>query len=500
MTKVRNYCIGLSIALSGFSFAQGVSSSNYQNQQSQFIAHIPSANSSSENSLGNTLNSGGSVTKVASKAEILNSNLEELINDPVLRHANWGFMIYDPKTNEVVSSYNEKVPLIPASTTKLLTTETALSLLGGNYRWTTQVEYSGNLDENGVLNGNLYLVGSGDPSLGTNKAGASSYSVLMSDIVYAMKEKGIKRVNGNVVLETAVFKDNALTSLPENIVWQEQRNYFLPVGGTNTVDPKEEKLIIKSSSPTDAQRYFYMSPYTHNLVYTDKYQNGTLSTKLPEVPAYLVKNLRLYMVKNGIGISGSTVTESTVANPDSARYLVYSYKSPTLAEIIYYTNQHSDNALAEATLRMVGFQKNGDQTLSSGIDAVRDHLGKSKFDLEGFNYVDGSGLSRSHAVTPYSQVKFLSSVMDKPYFKDYLGSLPIGGQTGTLKKMFLGTGYGSVYAKTGTLNKVKTLAGYLKTASGKTLVFSVLVNNFNGSVPQVKSKIEKVLEPVLDLY
>ncbi|MCB4234911.1 D-alanyl-D-alanine carboxypeptidase [Kaistella anthropi] len=128
-----------------------------------------------------------------------------------------------------------------------------------------------------------------------------------------------------------------------------------------------------------------------------------------------------------------------------------------MSEIVYYTNQHSDNGLAEATLRMVGFQKNGDQTLESGRKVVVDHLKEISFDTNGLNYMDGSGLSRSNLVTPISQAKFLTNLMNEKYYKTYFESLPIGGQTGTLKRMFLGNGNGQIFAKTGTLNKVKTL-------------------------------------------
>ena len=149
---------------------------------------------------------------------------------------------------------------------------------------------------------------------------------------------------------------------------------------------------------------------------------------------------------------------------------------------------------------MVGFQKLGDQSLESGRKVVVEHLTKNGFDTDGLNFMDGSGLSRSNLVTPFAQVKFLSSLMGEKYFKNYFDSLPIGGQTGTLKRMFVyGNGNGQIFAKTGTLNKVKCLAGYVKTNSGRTLTFSLLVNNFSGSVDMVKRKMEALLQPVLDL-
>lgn len=495
MLNLKKYAIGLTLGVAIVSYGQGFSSyrsvDSGQHLVTNYTDHKESANISSSPTKSSSL----------STKEIINLNLDELVNDPVLRNAAWGFVLYDPATSKIISSYNESAPLIPASTTKLLTTETAMNLLGSDFKWTTQLEYSGNVDENGVLNGDLYLVGSGDPSLGTNKAGAGNYTTLIRDFLYAIKDKGIKRVNGNLYLQTAIFKDNKKVSLPENIVWLDYKNYYLPVGSTSNVDPKTEKLVAKQGSPLkENNQYYYISPYTHQPAYTEEYMGGSLHTKLADVPTYLGNNLRASMLKSGVAITGKVLPETVVKPVVEPHTTIYTYKSPTLSEIVFYTNQHSDNALAEALLKTSGFQKKGDQTLQSGKEVVVEHLQNINFDTTGFNYVDGSGLSRAHSVTPLAQVRFLASLMNKEYFKDYFDSLPVGGQSGTLKRMFNGTGNGQVFAKTGTLNKVKTLAGFVKTNSGKTLIFSFLANNFAGSVPQVKAKMEQALEPVINLY
>lgn len=185
-------------------------------------------------------------------------------------------------------------------------------------------------------------------------------------------------------------------------------------------------------------------------------------------------------------------------NPES-RMMITAYKSPQLKDIVYDTNQRSDNALSEALLKMVGFQKMGDQTIERGRSVVVENLRTKHFDTSSLVYIDGSGLSRNHRVTPISQVKFLADQMNEPYYKDFFDSLPIAGQTGTLKKRFFGDSYGQIHAKTGTLNKVRTLAGYIKTKSGKTLAFSMLVNNYAGSVDQVNQKMEELLDPATNL-
>lgn len=489
MVNFRKYISGITVLTAGFLLAQSTVSTvlysqNYDNQKSSL--NLPSPAAYVEKA-------------ILSPKELVDISVNTMMADPVLKNATWGFVVYDPKTKKVISSYNEHTPLVPASTTKLLTTETAMSMLGENYRWMTQLEYSGEIDENGVLNGNLYIVGSGDPSLGTNKAGAWSYKDIVSDFAGGISREGIKKVNGDIIIQTALFKGN-ISRLPENVVWLESNNYYLPVGTTREINPANEKLIVKKSMNSAAdKKYFYVSPYANQMVYAEKYDgNGTLTTKLPDAPAFLANSFKATLAKSGVAVTGKVTPRITESSPE-ARKMISSYKSPTLGDIIYYTNQRSDNSLAEALLKTVGYFKMGDQTSESGRLVVNNHLKDIAFDLEGLNYMDGSGLSRSNHVTPISQVKFLTSLMDEKHYKTYFNSLPIGGQSGTLKSMFVTEGNGQVFAKTGTLNKVKTLAGYLKTNSGRTLCFSLMVNNYSGSVGQVKSKMEAILKPALDL-
>ena len=408
-------------------------------------------------------------SSAASARDVLNNSISTMFTDPVMRNAQWGFVVYDPKTKKVINSYNENASLIPASTTKLLTTEAAMSLFGKDYQWVTQLEYSGDIDENGILNGNLYIIGSNDPSLGIGRAGASTYGALVSDFVKSIKELGIKRVKGDIILKTAVFRNNKNTVLPANIVWKGSENYFLPAGSTNDTDPRHEKLL--GNKKTDNYKYIYVSPYTQNIVYTENFGGFALSTKLPDAPVYLANNLKTSLAKNGIPTEGKVIDKSEPQNTEEERKKI-----------------------------TAGFYKEGNYSLDTGKATVNKHLTKKTFDFQGFNYADGSGLSRSNVITPMSQVKFLSELMNEKHFDSYFKSLPIGGQTGTLRSMFLNTeAYGQVFAKTGTLNRVKTLAGYIKTKKGKLLTFSLLINNYNGSVAQVKKKMESILIPILDL-
>ncbi|PIE50171.1 MAG: D-alanyl-D-alanine carboxypeptidase/D-alanyl-D-alanine-endopeptidase [Flavobacteriales bacterium] len=438
------------------------------------------------------------VEKVLTSKEIVDETIEKIKKDPVLRNAHWGFVVYDPKREKIINSYNEQDAFTPASTTKLLTTETILDLLGKNFVWHTQLEHSGEIDENGVLNGNLYIVGSGDPSLGTGKAGAYKYGEIINDFIYAMTEKGITKVNGDIFIQNAFFKKNKARFLPKNIVWLNTKHYYLPVGSTPIIGNSGEKKTLSRSPFKKQKTFFYISPITNRIVLSNNYQPQEYTTKISVPPYYLANALRKNLIRRKIGVTGKVLAKNADINPE-ARKKITVYESPRLEDIIFYTNKRSDNALAEALMKASGFYTYGDQTKSSGRQAVVEHLTEEGFHLDGFNYHDGSGLSRKNKVSPIAHAKFLSNLMDEKHFPELFNSLPVGGQSGTLRRMFKTTGNGQVFAKTGTLRGVKTLAGYIKTNKGETLVFSLLINNYRGSVSQVKKKMEKILAPVLDL-
>ena len=436
---------------------------------------------------------------VLSPKEQIEENISRMKNDPVLKTANWGFVVYDTQKKQVITEYNSDTPLIPASTTKLLSTDASMALLGGKFRWITQLEYSGEISPEGTLNGDLFIIGSGDPSIGSGKAGAASTASIAADYLDKIKSAGIKKIIGNIIVETAVYQDVRL-ELPEKIVWIEHNNYYLPVGNTSSVDPKSEKVAVKAKSIFDtSKRYFYQSPFTHRMAFTEKFDANSLVTTIPAAPALLGNTLITKLIASKIPISGKVLTRVTDPNPEPREFLA-KYSSPTMVDIIYYTNQHSDNALAEALLKTVGFYKTGNVSLESGRETIVRHLQDKKYDFEGLTLIDGSGLSRGNKVKPISQVKFLAAVMKEKYYDDFLTSLPIAGETGTLRRMFkTSDNHGQIFAKTGTLNGVKCLAGYIKTKSGKILTFSLLINGYKGSVDQVKSKMEYILEPVVNL-
>lgn len=448
-------------------------------------------NRESVNKLKDTLK----INKTLSAKEKTDSIINSYINDPVFKNARWGFCVYNPITERVIISKDDNYSYIPASTNKLITTETALSLLGENFKWKTQIDYSGIIDSVGTLNGNIYLVNNNDPTLGYKNLGAFSKTEFFNIIVKKIIEKGIKKINGNIITESVVFKSDF--SIPTNLLKIDHGNYFsIP---NKIYDPSQFKFHNQKQLLDKKQIKKYNQ---YNINKSLKIDNVFSSINLPSDPIILGKEFKEYILKDKrLKINGTVYSQNyALFTTASQRIKIYMYESPALKNVVYFVNQTSNNHFAEQLLNSVGYFIGKNPTRKTGIKLVMNHLKKEKFDISKLSYADGSGLSRSNYVTPISQVKYLANIMKRPFFKIFFESLPKAGETGTLKKMFINSvAIGKLRAKTGTLSNVKALTGYLDTKSGKRLCFSLLVNNFSGTVSLVKKRMEILLESIIDL-
>ncbi|MCB9201464.1 MAG: D-alanyl-D-alanine carboxypeptidase/D-alanyl-D-alanine-endopeptidase [Flavobacteriales bacterium] len=445
--------------------------------------------------------------KVLSPREKTDSIIQALSKDYVLKNANWGFCVYDPETKQVLFSKDGEKAYIPASTNKLITTETALSLIGEDFRWQTQLDYTGEIDSTGVLKGDLFLVGNNDPTIGYNlkyknnevpsgyiTLGGSTKYQFLSELYTKIKEKGIKKVDGKIIYEAVIFKHDNI-KLPEGIIKFEKGNYYSIPSETEVENVLDDYKELVSLTEGDKSESF-------NNILEEKKELQKSSVYLPPAPGFLAKELRKYLTTKGIYTSNALPQDYSIINTSKERKTIYTHKSPPLKDVVKYVNQNSSNAFAEKLLTSVGFFVGGKQTKYTGIQNVLSHLETEKFDTNGLQYADGSGLSRENFVTPLSQVKYLANIMKKPYYDSFYDSLPKAGVSGTLRNTFTNSpAKGKVRAKTGTLFQnpinVKALAGYIDTESGKRLCFSLLVNKYTGSVTSVKERMQTLVESIV---
>lgn len=441
--------------------------------------------------------------------------------EPLFKYGHIGFSLRaaDGKT---IHDFNGDKSLIPASNLKLLTTGTALRVLGENFRYETKLVYDGVLI-NGTLKGNIYIVGGGDPTLGSERiTGNLNCNQLFSLWTEKIKEAGISKIEGSVFSVNSIFEKN---TIPDGWIWSDIGNYYgTGVSGLN-INENLYKLFFKPGKVGESTQVLRTEPAIPGLRFDNqvktaaagsgdnayiyggpnsyyRFISGTIPTGVSEFgikgsipdPGYLCSYL-LYqnLLSNGVTVSQipSINNDSVSVTEQSLKNIIYVHKSPEIKEIIKYTNFYSINLYAEALLKMVAVKKGLKGDTKSGVRAMVDYWKGSGLEVEGMFLNDGSGLSPQTGIRPSQMTAFLTN-MAKDFI--YIASLPTAGESGTLSRFCKGTkAEKKIVAKSGTLSKVICYSGYVKSKNGELNSFSVFINNYNGSSSLVTSRLEKLM-------
>jgi serine-type D-Ala-D-Ala carboxypeptidase/endopeptidase (penicillin-binding protein 4) len=388
-------------------------------------------------------------------------------------HEMIGVYAVNMKTGEVLIDENSEKSLIPASCMKVVTTGAALHLLDPLSQFQTDLEYDGSIEQ-GTLKGNLYIKGGGDPCLGSDRF--SSWKEQIETWVAAVSKLGIKKIQGKVIGDGSRWeKPMAIPSwLVEDIgnyygacasALSFHENYyslfFRPglVGNDATIlraEPPFASLLFQNDVKTGPegsgdQACIYGSEYS-----LARHIRGTIPAGVEEFsikgsvpdPATLCAELLSQALK-----ARGILVEQNVIQPNQ-RVSFHTTLSPPMKEIIHWINQKSINLYAEHMLKRIGEVVKHEGSTAAGIAAVRDFWKSQGIDLEGFNMIDGSGLSRKNLITPRQLVSILLKMKNS---KPFLDSLPPLGE--------------KAHAKSGSMSLVKCYAGYAGDAA-----FAIMVN------------------------
>jgi D-alanyl-D-alanine carboxypeptidase/D-alanyl-D-alanine-endopeptidase (penicillin-binding protein 4) len=409
-----------------------------------------------------------------------------------------------------------------------------LQLLGKDFKYETLLQYTGAFDkESGTLNGDLIIKGSGDPSLNSEYFRKPEDSFYVANKWAAvLKEKGIKKITGQLVMDVSCFEED----VPGTWVWGDLGNYFgaAPYG----ISYNDNKFYIVFKPGTKSNDSTFISktvPYLNGIrmenhvktggtednaiVYrapgsNDIKINGTIpfspkpfsiEASLPDPALLLAKHLQTAFAAVGIEVTGKDVAKVTVHNKkqyEKPRTTLYIYKSPTLEKMVYFTNLHSNNQYAESFFKTIALKKGSLGSTYQGMSAVSAHLKSKGFETNGLFINDGSGLSRSNAVTAehLSKILFMmnSDTLNRAAF---VNSLPVAGVSGSLKSLGKGTALENNFrAKSGYITRARSYAGYMKTKSGKDICLSLIINNYNGSPSDAKKKMEQIFLKVFETF
>ena len=437
--------------------------------------------------------------------------VKHMLGDTQVRHAVVGLYVVNSKTGKPVYALNSTMGLAPASTQKIFTSIAAFDILGSNYTYKTTVGYNGAIAQ-GTLTGDLIIKGSGDPSFGSWRYVHTKMDSILLQVAAAVHKAGITTIKGNIVLD-----ETALTyqPIPGGWIWEDIGNYYgAGVWGINwnenqydltlragdrpgeateiiSAEPSPEFFAMNNMIKTGAANSgdnstIYTSPYS-----ADAYADGTIpagekhfvvSGALPYPSATFGKELVEELKNDTITFTGNVIWGAQLSLEKRAAPAItttlLNYTSPPLDSLMYWFLQKSINMYGEAFAKTIALEKNGLGETGKGVDLIRDYWQHNGIEKPSIKMQDGSGLSPQNRVTPEAEVMALQHAKTRPWFKSFYNCLPL---------------YNGIKMKSGTIGGSKAFAGYHTAADGTEYTFSIIINNYDGTMASIVQKMYTVL-------
>lgn len=449
-----------------------------------------------------------------------------------LQNANWTFYVKDVTDGKTLLTYEPDKPVVPASAQKLITTASALMILGHDHQYETLLQHDGYVDDQGDLHGNLYIRGSGDPTLGASMMDDSlSLDHIFSYWHDAITEAGIKTINGHVVADASVFDDEMV---PRRWVWEHIGNYFGAGASGLTVHENEytvffnagdnagEEATVAGTEPeipgmtflnevttgppgSGDQVYIFGAPYQQQRQLTGTVPAGAegfeVRGSMADPPQFLADSLKAFLEDGGITVSGQSMTNRSAAQKEiplnENRTTLHVWHSPFLFDLLYRTNIESVNTYAENLLKTIGFREDDKGTVRTGLSAISRFWEPHGIAGKNWRLYDGSGLSPSNRVTASQLITIMEATANHRSFPVLNNSLPMAGYSGSLTNQLRGTNSeGVLRAKSGYLNNVRSYAGYTPMENGNLAAFVIIVNDYKGSPATMRNSILHLLDSI----
>lgn len=422
-------------------------------------------------------------------------------------------------TNRILFEQDADKWMQPASNLKLYTVAAALDRLGPDYRFVTSVYAPARPDASGAIHGDLVIYGRGDPSYATrfNAAGDADYYRAINELAANIAGAGVRRVEGDLVGDESYFSGSAI---PAGWEWDDLQWWYGAEVSALTINDNSVDLTVKPGARVGDPCVITVGPSVSVVTVVDRTRTdvrgarrelsvtrplgqntieirGTMpvddrgfaaSLAVSRPALVFATMLRTALERRGVVISGQTRTVDAQTRADTNKPLqvsslveIATRQSPPLAVIAAQTLKPSQNLYAELILRALGKATATDPRQTSdeaGMAAVKSFLAGAGVDSSRIVMLDGSGLSRADLVTASATVRLLTYMNSHRAGAVLRDALPIAGVDGTLRSRMKGTAaQGNVRAKTGTLGTATSLSGYVLSAAGERLVFSLMINN-----------------------
>jgi len=436
--------------------------------------------------------------------------LVNFLNRKNLANASISFKAIDLSTKKIVASHNENKSLTPASNMKLVTTATALEILGSGFCFETALLYDGAIQD-GTLNGNIYIKGSGDPTLGSEFTSTDKESFL-KEWLTAINRAGIRKIAGNIIVLDQLF---GYEGISPKWLWEDVGNYYAPgiygisvfddmyrvylqssaVDSLTTIlytEPEINNLQlineIRASDDTADNSYVFCLPFTYEarLYGTIPAHQSSFAAKgaIPDPGLFLANYFRDYLQKNEITTAGKATTYRLYPVIPSGEKILSLVRSVDLGSIIKIINVESNNQYAEHLYKVL--------TVLDSV-ALPDFWKEKGLDSDALFMYDGSGCSPKDGVSASFLIDLLVYMDKQSKNRDvFYQSLPVAGKTGTVASFLRNTPLeGKARLKSGSFSNVQSYSGYVE-SKGKRYAVSLIINNFTGKRSELKKAIEQL--------
>jgi serine-type D-Ala-D-Ala carboxypeptidase/endopeptidase (penicillin-binding protein 4) len=462
---------------------------------------------------------------------------EALLGGNPASKGEWGLLIVDAASGEVLFEKNAASYFVPASNMKLLTTALALDKLGLNYRFRTTVETDGRLSPSGLLTGNLILVGRGDPNLSNRKFPLDTKEEFegppdkaLAELADQIAARGVKEISGDIVGDDSYFPRERYPDGWEinDMVWEYGAAISAIVVDDNTVtltltpgeksgdsaaalvEPATPDFTLKNEVVTSgvkekADLRLTREPGAQTVVLT-----GTLPAKstprklvlaIEEPAQHAASLLAQLLVDRGVKFNGKIRALHEPDPAETSHTVLVEHLSLPLGDTVKLVNKISQNLHSEVLLRAAARQQGRWVSPEDLLKFPQEFYTRAGIAEDDVIQTDGSGLSRHDLVTPRALVALLQFARQQPWFPAYYGSLPIAGVDGTLnERMKNSLITGRIHAKTGSVSHVRTLSGYADTPGGRRLIFSFLSNNQAGKNHETHDVLDGLCEAMIEEF
>lgn len=442
--------------------------------------------------------------------------IDSVLAAPMWRNARWGILLVDAERGDTILSHDADRLFMPASNQKLLTAAVAFHTLGPDYRWFTPVMLRG-VKRGGTFEGDILVSGQGDPSISDSLRSGRAASAF-DPVIRALREHGITQITGRVLPWGDAFEGpttgygwalddlNASYSAAVDELFYNEGELHIQVTAGNSAgaavravsSPTQSYPRLRSIAHTVARGASIRRDDALKVAWDSVAESVVISGSMPAgssrqftisyrhpADAFLAA-LSEALSQSGIVVQHRVLRENANATPRDTLALI---ESSSFDSVLARMLKPSQNQIAELLFRSSGRAASGSGSIDSARAMTARQLLEWGITAEDAAYRDGSGLSRHDYLTPRTVVRVLDVMYRSPWYDVFRRALPVAGVDGTIEKRMIGTpAAGNVHAKTGTLDKARSLSGYVTSADGRLMLFSFLCNNY--TVPTVE--VERV--------